>query len=66
MDEAAAEHAATRMQLDELIAASDQYRNGFELPIQGQENLAMLTITIIFALLVALWGRLGGAGASRG
>jgi hypothetical protein len=41
------------------------YRNGSELPIQGQENLAILTITIIFALLVALWGRLGGAGASR-
>jgi hypothetical protein len=35
------------------------YRNGRKLPIQGQENLAMLTITIIFALLVALWGRLG-------
>jgi hypothetical protein len=42
------------------------YRNGCELPIQGQETLAILTITIIFALLVALWGRLGGAGASRG
>jgi hypothetical protein len=28
-------------------------------PIRGQENLIMLTITIIFALLVALWGRLG-------
>jgi hypothetical protein len=28
-------------------------------PIRGQENLTMLTITIIFALLVALWGRLG-------
>jgi len=31
----------------------------------NQENLVMLTITIIFALLVALWGRLGAAGASR-
>ena len=40
-------------------------RNGRDLPIHGQENLAMLTITIIFALLVALWGRLGVAGASR-
>jgi hypothetical protein len=28
-------------------------------PIRGQENLTMLTITIIFALLVALWGRIG-------
>jgi hypothetical protein len=28
-------------------------------PIRGQENLIMLTITIIFALLVALWGRIG-------
>lgn len=34
-------------------------RNARELPIQGQENLAVLTITIIFALLVALWGRIG-------
>jgi len=37
-------------------------RNGRELPIQGQENLAMITITIIFALLVALWGRIGLVG----
>ncbi|MEA2221973.1 MAG: hypothetical protein QOH83_349 [Solirubrobacteraceae bacterium] len=29
------------------------------MPIRGQENLTMLTITIIFALLVALWGRIG-------
>jgi hypothetical protein len=28
-------------------------------PIRGQEKLTMLTITIIFALLVALWGRIG-------
>jgi hypothetical protein len=28
-----------------------------------QEPWAMLTITIIFALLVALWGRLGAARA---
>jgi hypothetical protein len=28
-------------------------------PIRGQENLTMLTITIIFALLVAIWGRIG-------
>lgn len=34
-------------------------RNGRKLPIQGQENTVMLTITIIFALLVALWGRVG-------
>jgi len=25
----------------------------------AKRNLAMLTITIIFALLVALWGRIG-------
>ena len=32
---------------------------GRELPIQGPRTLAMLTISIIFALLVLLWGRIG-------
>jgi hypothetical protein len=36
-------------------------RNPHELPIHGQEDAAMLTTTIIFAVLVALWGRLGTA-----
>jgi hypothetical protein len=34
------------------------YRNGRKLPIRARD-LPMLTITIIFALLVAVWGRLG-------
>lgn len=29
----------------------------------GQENLTVLTITIIFALLVAIWGRIGAVRA---
>jgi hypothetical protein len=29
------------------------------MPIHGRETAAMLTITIIFAMLVALWGRFG-------
>jgi hypothetical protein len=39
------------------------YRKGRELPITTRRSLVMLTITIIFALLVALWGRFGNVRA---
>jgi hypothetical protein len=39
------------------------YRKGRELPIRTRRTLVMLTITIIFALLVALWGRFGNVRA---
>jgi hypothetical protein len=39
------------------------YRNARDLPITTRRPLVMLTITIIFALLVALWGRFGNVRA---
>jgi len=36
-----------------------------ELPIQGGGTRPMLTISIIFALLVLLWGRVGVAHVDR-
>jgi len=40
-----------------------RYRNARDLPITTRRPLVMLTITIIFALLVALWGRFGNVRA---
>jgi hypothetical protein len=45
------------------VIYAQPYRNARDLPITARRPLVMLTITIIFALLVALWGRFGNVRA---